>query len=477
MASEKIINYVGGRSCAILGLGVSNLPVAELLHSAGIKLFIYDKNPPSVLGERAVKLADGGVEFFDEKETFEKISGELILRSPGIRPDRKGISDAISRGAEVIGETELFSYLTDADVFAITGSDGKTTSTTLTGKFLESQASRRTSSRAYVGGNIGTPLLPVCDCITDRDFAVLELSSFQLMSVKRSPRRAAITNVSPNHLDWHTDMNEYIEAKTNIIGDNTERLVTNAEYPTTLEIAERFKDKVRELYLFSSKKKSFEEIEAAAGFAPTLALFERDGYIVSSDGKSETRLLDTSLINLPGRHNIENFMTAIGLTLGVADTDDYAEVAKSFFGVEHRLELVRETGGVKFYNSSIDSSPSRTAAALSAMAGKSLVLICGGYDKNLDYAPLGEAICRHGGVKTLILTGATANKIKRAVEECAPCGLKLIEADTFDSAVYEAARLAQIGDCVLLSPASASFDSFKNFMERGNRFKTIVEKL
>lgn len=477
MTSEKIINYVGGRSCAILGLGVSNLPVAEILHSAGIKLFIYDKNPPSALGERALKLSGEGVEFFDEKDTYSSILGELILRSPGIRPDRKGIVDAISRGAEVVGEIELFSYLTDADVLAITGSDGKTTSTTLTGKFLEAQARRRIGSRAYVGGNIGTPLLPICDEITERDFAALELSSFQLMSVKRAPSRAAITNVSPNHLDWHTDMNEYIEAKTNIIGENTERFVTNAECPATLEIARAFKDKVRELYLFSSKKQSFEEIEAAAGFAPTLALFERDGYIVSSDGKSETRLLDTSLINLPGRHNIENFMTAIGLTLGVADTDDYSEVAKSFFGVEHRLELVRELDGVKFYNSSIDSSPSRTAAALSAMAGKSLVLICGGYDKNLDYAPLGEAICSHGGVKTLILTGATSGKIKRAVEDRAPRGLKLIEADTFDGAVLKAAQAAQSGDCVLLSPASASFDSFKNFMERGNRFKTIVEKL
>ena len=481
MASEKLIDYIGGRSCAILGLGVSNLPIAELLHSKGIKLFIYDKNPPEKLGEIAHRLALDGVDFFDEKETYSEILGELIFRSPGIRPDREGITSAAARGSEIVGEIELFSYLTDADTFAITGSDGKTTSTTLTGKFLEHQATKREGSRTYVGGNIGSPLLPLCDEMTERDFAVLELSSFQLMSVKRAPRHVAITNVSPNHLDWHTDMNEYIAAKTNIIGENTERLVTNAEYPTTLEIAQRYRGKVKELYLFSSAKHSFEEFTCALGFAPTLAFFEKDGYIVSSDGQTETRLLDISFINLPGKHNLENFMTAIALTLGVADTEDFSEVAKGFFGVEHRLEFVREIEGVKFYNSSIDSSPSRTAAALSAMAGKSLVLICGGYDKNLDYAPLGEAICRHGGVRSVILTGATAGKIRHAIEEfsganeCAKP--RLIEAETFDGAVKMSALLAKSGDCVLLTPASASFDSFKNFMERGNRFKTLVNMI
>ncbi|MBR6679754.1 MAG: UDP-N-acetylmuramoyl-L-alanine--D-glutamate ligase [Clostridia bacterium] len=478
MASDKIIGYVNGRSCAILGLGVSNLPIAELLHSKGIRLFIYDKNPPEAIGERAIRLAGEGVDFFSEKETYSEILGELIIRSPGIRPDREGILRAVARGAEVIGEIELFAYLTDADTFAITGSDGKTTSTTLAGKFLESQAGRRTDSRIYVGGNIGTPLLTLCEEMTERDFAVLELSSFQLMSVKKSPRHVAITNVSPNHLDWHTDMNEYIAAKTNIIGENTKRLVTNAEYPTTLDIAKRFGDRVEELYLFSSEKHSFEEFERSLGFAPTLAFFEKDGHILSSDGRTETNLLDISLINLPGKHNVENFMTAIALTLGVADTEDFATVAKGFFGVEHRLEFVREREGVKFYNSSIDSSPSRTAAALSAMTGKSLVLICGGYDKNLDYAPLGKAICCHGGVRSVILTGATADKIRRAIEEFSENnGIpkpRLIEAETFDGAVKLSAMLAKSGDHVLLTPASASFDSFKNFMERGNRFKEIV---
>jgi len=478
--TNKIIDYVGGRSCAILGLGVSNLPVAEMLHNAGAKLFVYDKNHPQNIGERAVKLADEGVLFFDEKETFENVSGEVVFRSPGIRPDRKGITAAVSRGAEVVGETELFLALTDADTFAVTGSDGKTTSTTLTGKLLEAHTKKCADSKVYVGGNIGTPLLPICDEIGGNDYAVLELSSFQLMSVKRAPRRVAITNVSPNHLDWHTDMEEYISAKTNIIGHNTERLVTNAECSTTLEIAKKYKN-IKELYLFSSVKQSFEEFESALGFAPTLVFFVKDGHIVCDDGHRRTNLLDVELINLPGKHNIENYMTAIALTYGVSDVEDYAEVAKSFFGVEHRLELVREIGGVKFYNSSIDSSPTRTAAALSAMKGESLVLICGGYDKNLDYAPLGDVICNHGGIRALVVTGATAEKIKTAVrvyaEQRGVSAPRIIEAETFLGAVNMAALMAKSGDCVLLSPASASFDSFKNFMERGNTFKAIVNSL
>ena len=480
MASEKIINYVNGRSCAILGLGVSNLPIAEQLYDAGVKLYVYDKNTPEKIGERAVRLAEKGVLFLGEEYTHTELSGELIFRSPGVRPDRKGIADAIARGAEVVSEIELFLRLTDADIFAVTGSDGKTTSTTLTGKFLESHAKKLKNSKAYVGGNIGTPLLPICDEICAADLVALELSSFQLMSVKRAPRRVAITNVSPNHLDWHTDMNEYISAKTNIIGEETERLVTNAEYPVTLDIAKKYKD-IKELYLFSSSKKSFEEFESALGFAPTLVFFDKDGYIVSSDGYKEERLLDVSLINLPGKHNLENFMTAIALTYGVADTDDFAEVAKSFFGVEHRLEFVREISGVRFYNSSIDSSPSRTAAALSAMKGKSLVIICGGYDKKIPYAPLGEAICRHGDVKALITTGATADKIRDAVKDYAEqngvSAPRIIESETFEGAVQMAALLAKSGDTVLLSPASASFDRFKNFMERGDLFKALVNNL
>ena len=480
MASEKIINYVNGRSCAILGLGVSNLPIAEQLHSAGVKFFVYDKNAPSAIGERAERLAAEGVTFFDEKDTFENVLGDIIFRSPGIRPDRKGILAAVSRGAEIVSEIELFLQLSAADTFAVTGSDGKTTSTTLTGKFLEAHAKKLDGSRAYVGGNIGTPLLPICDEIGEADFVALELSSFQLMSVKRAPRRVAITNVSPNHLDWHTDMNEYIIAKTNIIGELTERLVTNAEYPVTLDIAKKYKD-ISELYLFSSVKASFEEFESALGFAPTLAFFEKDGYIVSSDGCNEEKLLDISLINLPGRHNLENFMTAIALTYGVSDNDDYAEVAKSFFGVEHRLEFVREIDGVRFYNSSIDSSPSRTAAALSAMKGKSLVVICGGYDKKIPYAPLGEAICMHGGIKALITTGATSEKIRDAVRDYAAqngvSAPRIIEAETFEGAVQMAALIAKSGDNVLLSPASASFDRFKNFMERGNLFKSLVNNI
>ena len=308
--------------------------------------------------------------------------------------------------------------------------------------------------------------------MTADDRAVLELSSFQLMTVTDAPRYAAITNISPNHLDWHRDMGEYFDAKKNIVGKNTERLVTNADNAATLEFACGCTD-VR-LVLFSSTKTAAEIFSLCPSC--NTALTVDDGYITATDKTGSRRILNTADIRVPGRHNVENFMTAIGLTLGEVQESVYKKVACEFLGVEHRLEFVRELDGVKYYNSSIDSSPTRTSAALSAMAGKSLVIICGGYDKNLDYAPLGEAICTHGGIKTVVLTGATGEKIGRAIENYSAEHPRLIYQKEFFSAVRTAKDSATEGDSVVLTPASASFDAFKNFDERGKTFKRIVEE-
>ena len=476
---NSLDKYINGRSCAILGLGVSNLPLAEHICNSGAALRVYDKAERTSLDSRAEALWRSGAEYV-RTDSFEGIVGELVFRSPGIRPDRI----SAEKGAELTSEMELFLRLTEATAFGITGSDGKTTSTTLTGLFLAEENKRAGKGQTFVGGNIGKPLLTLCDSMTEEDNAVLELSSFQLTEIKQAPRYAAITNVSPNHLDWHTGMEEYAEAKKNIVGENTIRLVTNAECEETVRIARELSGREGlRIVLFSSKREGYSEI--FGDIAPAgegVAVYEKDGYIVADDGKETRCLLSLEDIMLPGRHNVENYMTAIGLTLGKVDGEIYGRVARGFFGVEHRLELVRELEGVRFYNSSIDSSPTRTAAALSAMAGKSIVLICGGYDKKIPYAPLAKAIVEHGGVHTVSLTGATGRVIAEEIEKYTQATGKgreiTVQYDqSFDGAVEFARRSAREGDNVLLSPASASFDAFKNFAHRGQTFKKIVMEM
>jgi len=474
MTTSKLLSYINGRSCAILGLGVSNLPLARVLCEAGIALTVYDKKSVSELGEGAQALAEQGVRFVCGAEAFCEIGEALIFRSPGIRPDLPGIVRATARGSELCSEIELLLCLTAADTYGITGSDGKTTTTTLTGKFLEVQKAREGAGRAFVGGNIGTPLLTVCDTMTEADCAVLELSSFQLMTATHTVRHAAITNLTPNHLDWHTDMDEYERAKRHLVGKETARLVTNAENAVTARIArEEIASGTREVILFSSTRTCYGDFsDFGEGFG---AIYEREGMICYSDGKCEQALLSTAHIRVPGRHNVENFMTAMGLTLGAVDPCVYEEVAKEFSGVEHRLEWVRNLDGVDYYNSSIDSSPTRTAAALSALDGRDIVVICGGYDKKIAFEPLAESLCR--SVRAVVLTGATGEKIRACIEACPLYDaekLQVVSEPIFADAVSAARALARDGGCVLLSPACASFDAFRNFAERGNTFKATV---
>ena len=475
MATSKLLSYINGRATAILGLGVSNLPLAEFLCDAGISLTVYDKKPLSELGEAAARLEARGVRFVCGADAFSSIGEALIFRSPGIRPDLPAIASAVAAGSELCSEIELLLCLTEAQTFGITGSDGKTTSTTLTGKFLSEQKAREARGRVYVGGNIGTPLLTQCDGMTGADCTVLELSSFQLMTATHTVHRAAITNLSPNHLDWHTDMQEYEDAKRRLVGTETTRLVTNADNGVTARIArEELARGAREVILFSSHRTCYADFFAdfGTGFG---ALYERDGVICYADGATERELLAVSRIRVPGRHNVENFMTAIGLTLGSVETAVFGAVADDFCGVEHRLEWVRCLDGVDYYNSSIDSSPTRTAAALSALHGRDLVVICGGYDKKIGFAPLAEALCR--SARAVVLTGATAGLIRTAIEECPAYDaskLTLVDAPQFADAITAARAHARTGGCVLLSPACASFDAFRNFAERGQTFKRLV---
>ena len=471
MIDKRLLDDVKGKRVAILGLGVSNLPLVRMLLSDGecLSITVYDKKEISEMGADALELAALGVRFVCG---FDGVEGDIIFRSPGFRPDRAELDSAKNNGAVLTSEMEKFLQYTPALTFAVTGSDGKTTTTTLTGKFLSEMG------KTYVGGNIGTPLLDKCADMTDNDFAILELSSFQLMGMPYAPVNSAITNISPNHMDWHTDEAEYANAKYNIVGANTKRLVVNAECKQTFDLGMKIlAESERDVFFFSSKRNSYSDVIGEKNCCAKLFCVD-NGAICVSDGESTDAILDVGSIMLPGVHNIENYMTAIALTYGYVELDVYKRVAESFYGVEHRLQLVRELGGVQYYNSSIDSSPTRTSAALSALAGRDIVVICGGYDKNLDYAPLAESLIKY--VRAVVLTGATAKKIENALKNdknFASSGLCVVSEPEFEDAVLAASKLAREGGCVLLSPASASFDRFKNFAERGHYFCELVAKL
>ncbi len=451
----------------VVGLGISNIPLIEFLLKSGAKsISARDKQKKEDLPNEILSLEKRGVSLICGENYLEGIDEKVIFRSPGIRPDIKEFETAKENGSFVTSEMELFLSLCPATVLAVTGSDGKTTTTTLSHKIMEKMAKRKKTFSAYVGGNIGNPLLPLVHEMKKEDFAILELSSFQLQNINFTPHRAVITNITPNHLNWHKDYSEYIDAKKKIIGKNTVA-VLNAQNEETAKIADTLSDKI----VFSAK---MSEDEIRAKFPNSKRVYEKGGYIVYYDGNTEFPILKTEDIKIPGLHNVENYMAAFALTLPYADFDIVRELARDFSGVEHRLEFVRSYKGVKYYNSSIDSSPVRTAAALSALKEKPIV-ICGGASKGITFELLAEALCDRA--KAVILTGHTADEIENALKKCeklASSELKIIKQQGFENAVIRAKEEAKAGDTVLLSPACTSFDAFKNFNERGTVFKSIV---
>ena len=466
---EEIYGRLKQGRTDVLGIGISNLPLIRLLCKMGADVTARDMKTEEQLGDIAAELKCLGVRLVTGEGYLENIEGDIIFRAPGIRPDLPQIKAATDRGALLTSEMEFFLEITPATVLGITGSDGKTTTTTITSKILARQLEKNGRGRVWVGGNIGTPLLDRADQMTENDFAVVELSSFQLQTMTRSPYRAIVTNLTPNHLNWHTDMEEYTQAKCNIFRHEPISHVTfNAENEITYSLAKESKLPVT---LFSSVAQSY--AETVKGIDGACAIFERDGIIYYSDGVTEEDIIKVSDIKLPGRHNVENYMAAISITRPYVSREAVLDVARTFGGVEHRLEFVRELDGVKYYNSSIDSSPTRTAAALSALTEKPIV-ICGGYDKNIPFEPLADALIERA--RAVVLTGATAQKIKDALDKAGAekCGLKIAFDPDFKGAVEAARGMAETGDTVLLSPACASFDAFRNFEERGNTFKNIV---
>ncbi|MBQ3528994.1 MAG: UDP-N-acetylmuramoyl-L-alanine--D-glutamate ligase [Oscillospiraceae bacterium] len=448
---ESYFTSLQGKNIVVLGLGVSNRPLVRLLLRYGCTVTGCDKTPYDKLDSDVLELEQLGCRLQTGDGYLDNLDADLVFRTPGMHPDNPALAALRQAGAEVTSEMEVFFELCPCTILAVTGSDGKTTTTTLISEMLKAAG-----KTVWLGGNIGTPLLPQLDEMKVTDFAVVELSSFQLMDMRRSPHVAVVTNLAPNHLDVHKDMDEYVEAKKNIfrfqMADDT--LVLNLDNAITAGFTGN-----GAVTYFSRKQKANVYV---------------DGDMIY---RGETPLLDTREIAIPGVHNIENYMAAILAVEGLVDDETIRKVAREFGGVEHRIELVRVKDGVKFYNDSIASSPSRTIAGLNSFNEK-VLLIAGGYDKHIPYDVLGPVICQK--VKRLYVNGATAEQIRQAVEaspEYTPGNPEIIDCGDFTTAVHKAAIDARAGDIVLMSPASAAFDQFKNFMVRGDYFKKLVKEL
>lgn len=448
-------DHLAGKRIAVLGIGVSNRPLIKMLLDRGLSVTACDKTPRELVDREVLAFEDFGAVLKLGEQYLEDLQADIVFRTPGMHPDIPILQKLRNQGAVVTSEMEAFFQVCPCPIIAVTGSDGKTTTTTLIAEVL-----KKAGNTVWVGGNIGQPLLPEADRMNSQDLAIVELSSFQLMRMQQSPHVAVVTNLAPNHLDVHKDMAEYISAKENIYLHQypNDHLVLNLDNQITASFAPKA---VGSVSYFSRECQP----ERGAWF---------DGNMIWFNGAP---VLNRDEILLPGIHNVENYMAAICAVEGYASFEDIRFVAKNFGGVEHRIELVRTLNGVRYYNDSIASSPTRTIAGLHAFAEK-VILIAGGYDKKIPFDALGSEIVNH--VKRLILCGDTADQIRKAVcaapEYVDGCP-EIVIVSSLKEAVLDAYSHSNEGDVVTLSPACAAFDQFKNFMVRGKTYKDLVWSL
>ncbi len=459
MDFKQFFSMIKGKKIAMLGLGVSHTQLIFDFLKQGAKVYACDRRERDQIGPLADKLEAAGAKLRLGSGYLDNLEVDVIFRTPGMNYHLPELEAARKRGIAVTSEMEVFFDLCPATIFGVTGSDGKTTTTTLIAKMLEAEG-----KKVFIGGNIGTPLLPEIEKITADDFVVVELSSFQLISMRKSPDVAVITNVAPNHLDVHKDMDEYVEAKKNII------LHQNAFSRTVLnrdnEITESMRKYARgQLLGFSMTKK-----------LNNGAWLDEKGVLHMAYRGIDVPIMDKKEISIVGDHNVENYLTAITAVWGYVSIKSIKQVAHEFKGVEHRIEHVRELDGVDYYNDSIASSPTRTLAALKAF-NRPLILLAGGYDKHIPFEPMVSELIKK--VKILYLCGDTADRIEASVKASPDYKGKpvIIKTENLAESVQKAHAAAEKGDAVLLSPASASFDAFKNFVERGKYFKELVNNL
>ena len=459
--ATEFFRWVKGKKIAFIGVGVTNTDCIRLFAKKGAEVSVLDRKSREQLGALADEFEQSGIRLVLGDGYLDGLTGyDAVFRAPGMYFHHPALEKARQEGAVITSEMELFFRLCPCKTYAVTGSDGKTTTTTLIAEMLKASG-----KKVYKGGNIGRALLPVVEEVSSDDAAVVELSSFQLISMRQSPDVAVITNVAPNHLDVHRDMQEYIDSKKNLIlhQDGFSRTVLNRDNAITRDMTGLVRG---ELLTFSRQE------------APRFGAYLRqDSMLCMRCHGAETEILPMEQIQLPGLHNVENFLAAYSAVWGDVPVEIMARTAREFGGVEHRMELVRELGGVKWYNDSIGTSPTRTIAGLKAF-GQKIILIAGGYDKKIPYEPLAPYLCEK--VSHLILMGATGPKIQQALEACPDYDGQhpaLHWAESMEQAVQTADGLAGSGDIVALSPASASFDLYPNFEKRGEHFKRLVAAL
>ncbi len=460
MDCKQFFNSLENKRIAMCGIGISNTPMINNFLEKGARVFACDRRERTAIGELADRLEKAGAELRLGENYLKDLEVDVIFRTPGMNFYLPELEEARRNGIAVTSEMEVFFDLCPATIFAVTGSDGKTTTTTLISKMLEAAG-----KKVHVGGNIGRPLLPDIDKISPEDFVVVELSSFQLISMRKSPDVAVITNVAPNHLDVHKDMDEYIGAKKNIM------LHQNAFSRTVLnlddEITAGFASDVRGQLLYSSMEKKIKNG----------AWIDGEGNIFMSYRGINAPIMNKSEIAIMGEHNVANYLSAISAVWGYVGAEEIRTVAREFMGVEHRIEFVRELDGVRYYNDSIASSPTRTIAGLKSFEGN-VILLAGGYDKHIPFEPMVPYIIDK--VKLLILTGPTTGKIEKAVKsDSRYMGYNptIIHSESLEQSVAIAREKAVAGDTVTLSPACASFDAFPNFAVRGDKYRELVNKL
>lgn len=458
---DEFESYIKGKRVAIIGLGVSNIPLIDYFYNLGANVAFFDKRPIEKLDKEAVeKIHNYNFELYLGENNLENLKGfSIIFRSPSCRPDTSEIVDEVRKGAVLTSEIEMLMQTCPATIIGITGSDGKTTTTSLIYEII-----KQSGKKCYLGGNIGFPLFTKVREMTPEDVVVLELSSFQLMDMQISPHIAVITNISPNHLDIHKSYEEYIDAKKNIFKSQNENDILVINYDN--EITKEFKNEANGKVIYFSRKSKLDD-----------GIIYDDEKIKECKDKVRRHILNVKDIHLRGMHNYENVCAAIAATASLVEPEIQAKAIQNFKGVAHRLEFVREIDGVKWYNDSIGTSPTRTIAGLNSFDEK-IVLIAGGYDKHLDYTPIAKPIVAN--VSKLILMGATAEKIEKVVRdelEAQGKNMPIYHCGSLNEVVNKAREIATPDEIVLFSPASASFDLFKNFEERGNLFKELVNNL
>ncbi|MDD6084475.1 MAG: UDP-N-acetylmuramoyl-L-alanine--D-glutamate ligase [Oscillospiraceae bacterium] len=458
---ENFFNDLKTKKVAFIGTGVSHNDLIRLFLKKGISVTILDRKTKDKFEDIYNEFKSLGADFILGDAYLDSLNKfDVVFRTPGMYFNNPALTKAREDGVVVTSEMEVFFDLCPCKIYAVTGSDGKTTTTTLISEMLS-----ESGFTVYKGGNIGKALLPVIENIKENDRAVVELSSFQLISMRESPDVAVITNIAPNHLDVHGTMEEYIESKVNIIAHQTafSRTVLNLDNEITNGLSSKVRGKLVKFSRHSVPERG--------------AYLNENNVLCYKENGEVTEVVKAEDIRIPGMHNVENHLTAISAVWGEVKPETIVKVAKNFGGVEHRIEFVRELDGVKWYNDSIATSPTRVLAGLNSFNQK-LIVIAGGYDKKIPFEPMAETV--NEKVKALILMGLTAPKIEKAITEAAnynPENIKIYHADSMENAVEIAKEISTNGDIVTLSPACASFDLYPNFEVRGNHYKRLVEAL